>query len=147
MLQKGVYRYECMDDWEKFSETALLKKQNFCSPLNTEDITDSNDTHTKRVCKVWNKKFRKNWRDLYVQSNTSLLADVFENFWNMCLEIYELDPAHFLSTQVSAWQAAFKKTKGKLYLRTDIDMLLMVEKVIWERTCHSIYQYTNARNK
>ena len=51
MLQKGVYRYECMDDWEKFSETSLPKKQNLCSPLNTEDITDSNDTHTKRVCK------------------------------------------------------------------------------------------------
>ena len=51
LLQKGVYRYECMDDWEKFSETSLPKKQNLCSPLNTEDITDSNDTHTKRVCK------------------------------------------------------------------------------------------------
>ena len=51
MLQKGVYRYECMDDWEKFSETSLPKKQNLCGPLNTEDITDSNDTHTKRVCK------------------------------------------------------------------------------------------------
>ena len=68
-----------------------------------------------------------NYHDLYVQSNTLLLADVFENFWNVCLEIYELDPAHFLSAPGLEWQGALNKTKLKL---TDIDMLLMVEKGI-----------------
>ena len=48
----------------------------------------------------------------------------------MCREIYELDPAKFLSAPGLAWQAALKKTKVKLDLLTDIDMLLMVEKVI-----------------
>ena len=84
---------------------------------------------------------------MYVQSNTLLLADVFENFRNMCLEIYELDPAKFLSAPGLAWQAALKKTKVKLDLLTDIDMLLMVEKGIRGGICHSIYRYAKANNK
>ena len=69
---------------------------------------------------------------MYVQRDTLLLADVFENFRNMCLEIYELDPTKFLSATGLAWQAALKKTKVKLDLLTDINMLLMVEKVLEE---------------
>ena len=76
-----------------------------------------------------------------------MLADVFENFRNMCLKIYELDPAKFLSAPGLAWQAALKKTKVKLDLLTDIDMLLMVEKGIRGGICHSIYRYAKANNK
>ena len=68
-----------------------------------------------------------------------MLADVFENFRNICVEIYELDLAKFLSAPGLAWQAALKKTKVKLDLLTDIDMLLMVEKRIRGGICHSIY--------
>ena len=68
---------------------------------------------------------------MYVQSDILFLADVFENFRNMCLEIYELDPALLLTVPGLAWQAALKKkTKVKLDLLTGIDMFLMVEKVI-----------------
>ena len=64
---------------------------------------------------------------LYVQSDTLLLA-VFENFRNNCLKIYELDPAHFLSAVGLAWKPCLKKSRVKLELLTDVDMLLMVEK-------------------
>ena len=60
---------------------------------------------------------------MYVQGNTLLLADVFENFRNTCLEIYELDPAKICSAPGLAWQAALKKTKVKLDLLTDIDVI------------------------
>ena len=76
-----------------------------------------------------------------------MLADVFENFQNMCLDIYELDPANFLSAPGLAWKAALKKTKVKLDLLTDIDMLLMVEKCITGGICHSIYRYAKDNNK
>ena len=68
-----------------------------------------------------------------------MLADVFENmFGNIFLKIYELGPARFLTAPGLAWQAAFKKTKVKKDLLTDIDMLLMAEKGIRGRICHSI---------
>ena len=76
---------------------------------------------------------------MYVRSDTLLLADVFENFRNTCLKIYELDPAKFLLAPGLAWQAALKKTKVKLDLLTDINMLLMMEKGIRGGICLPIY--------
>ena len=63
------------------------------------------------------------YHDLYVQTDTSLLADVFENFRNMCLEKYQLDPSHFLSAPGLAWQACLKKTGVNLELLTDVDVI------------------------
>ena len=117
-----------MDDWEKFNETSLPEKEEFYSHLNVEDITDADYAHSKRVCKDFEIKNLGEYHDLYVQSNTLLLIDIFENIRNICLEIYELDPTKFLSAPRLVWQAALKKTKVKLELLTDIDMLLMVEK-------------------
>ena len=85
--------------------------------------------------------------DMYVQSNTLLLADVFENFYNICLKIFELDPANFLSATPLAWKSGFKKSKAKLDLLTDIAMSLIVEKGIRGGICHSIYRYAKANNK
>ena len=76
-----------------------------------------------------------------------LLADVFENFRNMCIEIYELDPTHFLSLPGLAWQACFKKTNIKLELLTDYDMLLMIEEGIRGGICHSVHRHAKANNK
>ena len=76
---------------------------------------------------------------MYVQSNTLLLGDLFKNFRNICVEIYELDCAKFISAPELAWQAALKKTNVKLDPLTDIEMLVMVEKVIKGGICHSVY--------
>ena len=63
-----------------------------------EDITDVDYSHAKRGYKEFNNKNLGDYHDLYVQNDTFLLADVFESFRNECIEIYELDPAHFVST-------------------------------------------------
>ena len=136
-----------MDDWEKFTETSLPEIKDFYSHLNMEDITNADYAHSKRVCGDFEINNLGEYHDLYVQSDTLLLADVFENFQNMCLEIYELDPAKCPSARRLAWQAALKKTKVKLDLLTDINMLLMVEKGIRRGICHSVYRYAKANNK
>ena len=84
---------------------------------------------------------------MYVQSDTLLLVDVFENFRNKYIEIYELDPAHFLSAPGLAWQACLKKTEVKLELLTNVDMLLMVEKGIRDVICHAVNRYAEANKK
>ena len=81
-----------MDDWEKFNETSLPTKDLY-SYLDMEDITDAYYAHAKKVCKDFEIRNLEEYHYLYVQINTLLLADVFENFRNMCLEIYDLDPA------------------------------------------------------
>ena len=146
-MWKAVYPYDYIDDWDKFSERSLSETEDFCSHLNMEDITHADYTHAKRVCKDFEIKYLREYHDLYVQSNTLLLADVFEKFINICLKINQLDPAKIFLALGLAWQAALKKTKVKLDLLTDIDLLLMVEKGIRGGICHSIYWYAKANNK
>ena len=100
-----------MDDLEKFNETSLPEKEDFYSHLNMEDITDIDYTHVKRVCKDLERRNLGEHHDLYVQGDTLLLADVFQNFRHMYLKIYKIDPAKFLSTPKLKWQAALKRLK------------------------------------
>ena len=136
-----------MDNWERFNETLLPSKESFYSNLNMENIDDIDYRHGNNVFKKFKQKNLAEYHDLYVQRDTLLLADVFENFRNTCLKEYELDPAHFLSLPELAWQACLKKTNVKLELLTDYDMLLMVEEGIRGGICHSIYRYVKANNK
>ena len=97
LLRKGVYPYEYMDNWEGFNETSLPNKESFYSNLNMENIEDIDYRHGNNVFKRFKLKNLGEYHDLYVQSDTLLLPDVFENFRNTCLKVYELDPAHLLS--------------------------------------------------
>ena len=108
LLRKGVYPYEYMGSWERFAERLFSDKEAFYSSLNMEGITDVDNRHAKRVLKNFNNKNTGDYHDLYVQSDTLLLADVFENFRNKCIEIFEQDPANFLSAPGLAWQACLK---------------------------------------
>ena len=101
LLQKGFYPYEYITDWEKFSET-LSEKEDFYNHLNMEDITDADYTQAKRSSKDFEIKCLGEYYDLYVQSNTLLLADVFNNFTNIFRGTYGLDPGHlFFCTRIS----------------------------------------------
>ena len=110
LLRKGVYPYEYMDNWERFNEILLPNKEAFYSNLNMEDITDTDYRHANKVFKELELKNLGEYHDLYVQSDTLLLAEVFENFRNMGIKVYELDPSHFSTAPGLAWQACLKKT-------------------------------------
>ena len=129
MLRKGVYPYEYMDNWERFNETSLPSKKSFYSSLNMENIEDIDYRHGNNVFNKFKLNNLGEYHDLYVQSDTLLLADVFESFRDMCLKEYE------------------KKTNVELELLTDYDMLLMVEEGIRGGICHSIHRYAKANNK
>ena len=97
LLRKGVYPYKHIDSWEGFNEKSLPDKESFHSELNLEDITDEDYKHAQKVWKELEIKNLFEYHDFCVQSNTLFFADVFENFRNKCIEIYELDPAQILS--------------------------------------------------
>ena len=142
-----MYPYEYMDSWEKCNEVSLPNKESFYSELNKENITDEDCAHAQKVWKVFKIKNLGEYHDLYVQSDTFLLTDVYENFRDRCIDTYELDPAHYLSAPGLAWQACLKKAKVKLELLTDNDMLMMVEKGIRRGICNAVYRYAKANNK
>ena len=136
-----------MDRWKRFKEESLPDKESFYSELNNEHITDEDYAHAQKVWDTFNIKNLGEYHDLYVQSDTLLLADVFENFRDKCIEIYELDPAHFLSAPGLAWQACLKKTKVELELLTGNDMLIMFEERTRGGMCLATYRYAKANNK
>ena len=128
MLRKGIYPYEYIDILEKFNETTIPSKEAFYSNLNLENITDEDYNHTQKVWDVFKIRNLGGYHDLYVQSDALLLADVFENFRDNSIDIYELDPSYFVYVPRLAWQICLKKTEVELDLLTDNDMLLMIEK-------------------
>ena len=82
-----------------------------------------------------------------VQCDTLLLADMFENYRDECIKIYELDAAHFVSAPGLAWPACLKNSAVNLELLTDTDMLLMIEEGIRGGMCQAIYRYAKVNNK
>ena len=113
LLRKRVYPYEYMDSWKRFKEPVPLVEDHYYSKLNQKSITKEDLKHVKKVCDTFKTKNLGEYHDLYlyVQSDTLLLADVFENFRGKCTEKYELDPARFLSAPGQAWQACLRKNK------------------------------------
>ena len=109
LLRKDVYPYEYMDKWEKFSIDKLPDKELFYSELNKEHITNEDYEHAQKVWDTFNISNLGEYHDLYVQSDISLLADVFENFRDKCIKIYNIDPTNFLTAPGLAWFACLKK--------------------------------------
>ena len=103
--------------------------------------------HAQKVWKEFGIRNLGEYHDLYVQTDTSLLADVYGKFRNKCIEIYGLNPSYFLSAPGLAWQACLKKTEVKLELLTDINTLLMIEDGIRGGICQSVHRHAKTNNK
>ena len=102
-----------MDSWKRLDETLLPDKNAFYSELHLEDITDKDYDHAQKAWEVFEIKNLVEYHDLYIQSNTLFLADVFENFRDRGIEIYELDPAHFVASTGITMASLPKKEKNK----------------------------------
>ena len=146
LIRKGIYPYEYMDDWDKFAETTLPPKEAFYSKLNMSGVSDQDYEH---ACKVWSEfgiKDLGEYHDLYLCTDVILLANIFEAFRKVCLDNYGLDPAHFYTAPGLAWKACLKKTKIRLELLLDPDMLLMFEREIRGGITQSSHRWAKANN-
>ena len=105
LTKKGIYPYEHMNSLIKLKDTQLPSKD---SRLNNEGISDENYAHAKKVWKTLEMKNLEDYHNLYNQVDVLLLADVFENFRDICIKNYNLDPAHYYTAPGLAWDAALK---------------------------------------
>ena len=125
----------------------MQSKKDFYNKSNLAGISDYDHEHAKKVWDVFEIKNIGEYHDLYIQIDTLLLADVFENFRNKCIRTYKLDPLHFVSAPGLAWKACLKKTGVELELLTDTDMLLKVEDGIRGGICQVSQRYSKVNNK
>ena len=136
-----------MGSWERFNEDSLPPKKCFYDELNEKDITEEDYAHAQKVWEVFKIKNLGEYHDLYVQTGTTLLADVFENFRDMCIKIYKLDLPHFVSAPGLSWEACLKMTGIELELLTDKRMLYMFEEGTRGGTCQASDHYKTANNE
>ena len=122
MTRKGVYPYEYMDSFERFQESPL--KDVFYSSLAEEDISEIDYTNAQRAFNHFDMT------DLRYYHNFYLLTNVLENFRDVCLQHYGLDPSHNYTSPNSSWEAALKMKDVELDLLNDIDQHLFIEEEI-----------------
>ena len=127
LTDKGVYPYDYMNSWEKFDETQLPKKDGFYSQLYEENITDKDYARANIAWKHFNIKNLGEYHDLYLMTDVYLLTDVFENFRDMCLNYYGLDPAYYLTLPNCSWNAFLSLTEVRLQQIHIKEMYEMIE--------------------
>ena len=145
--QKGFYPYEYMDKVEKFNNTKLPPREVFYSKLSGRGISEKDYKHAWNVWNTFKMKTFKDYHKLYNETDVLLLADVFENFRNLCLKIYGLDPVYYYTAPGLAWDACLKMTNINLELLSDPNMLLMFEKGIRGGISIISNRYGEANNK
>ena len=146
LTRKEIYPYEYMDDWGKFKETALPPKEAFYSKLNMSGVSDRDYEHARRVWAEFGINNLGEYHDLYLKMDVILLANIFEAFRKVCLDNYGLDPVHFYMAPGLVWKACLKKTKIRLELLLDPDMLLMFKQGIRGGITQSIHRWAKANN-
>ena len=147
LKQKGFYPYEYMDSIEKLKDTEPPPQQAFYSKLSGHGINNYCYKHVLNVWKTFKMKTLKEYHEVYNITDVLLLADIFENFRDLCLKNYGLDPVYYYTAPGLAWDAMLKMTKINLELLSDIDMLLMVEKGIRGGVSMISNRYGKANNK
>ena len=147
LKRKGVYCYEYTDSWEKFQEVQFPGKEKFYSSLSNTSVSTEEYERALKIHSEFNCKNLGEYSDLYLKTDVCLLADVFENFRDTCLQYYKLDPAHYLSSPGLAWDAMLKMTGVQLDLITDINMENMVQLGMRGGISTIIHRHEKANNK
>ena len=114
--------------------------------MQEEGISDEDYAHAQKVWDVFHCNTFGEYHDLYLKTDVLLLADVFENFINVCLTTYELGPTHYYTAPGLSWDAMLKHTQVQLELIDDIDIYQMVEKGIRGGISVITHKYANANN-
>lgn len=128
LTQKGVYPYEYMDSWDKFAEMQLPSKKDFYDKLNDSKISDEQYEFAQKIWDTFKIGNMREYTHLYLKTDVLLLADIFENFRDNCIKMYEIDPAHYYTLPGYSWDCMLKHTQVQIELFTDIDKMLFVEK-------------------
>ena len=147
LKQKGFFPYDYMDNMEKLKDKKPPPQKAFYSKLTGKGINNYNYNHVLNVWKTWKMKTLKEYLELYNITDVLLLADVFENFRDICLKNYGLDPVYYYTAPGLAWDACLKITGVNLELLSNIDMLLMIEKGIKGGISIISNRYGKANNK
>lgn len=147
MRKKGIYPYDYMSSFSKYLDESLPPKELFYNSLLNQHISDSEYRHAQRVWKQFNINDMGEYTDLYLKCDILLLTDIFENFRNMSLHYFKLDPAYYVTAPGFSWDAMLLYTDVRLELITDLEIYQMIEKGIRGGLAQCSLRHAEANNK
>ena len=147
LTRKGVYPYAYMDSADRFKETKLPPEEDFYNDLAKQHITHEDYTFVKNLWKTFKLRNLGELHDLYMETDTLLLADVFENYREVIMKNYDLDPIHFYTAPSLSWSAGLKFTNVKLEIPSDIDMHIFFDRGLRGGISMVSHPYAKANNK
>ena len=139
--RKGIFPYEYIDTWNKYNEMEFPSIEHFYSNLNISSISYDDYEYGKTVFDNLKEKNIGNYNDVYLIVDVLQMMNVFENFRNLCLEVYKLDPAYYLTAPGLFWDAMLKKTKIQLELISDPEIFMMIKKGIRGGIVQAVTRY------
>ena len=126
--EKGIYPYEYMNSFKRFSEDEVPNKSKFFSSLKDSGVNEKEYKKVVNDWKVFKIKSLGEYHDLYLKTDVLLSVDVFEKFVETCLNYYRLDPCHYFISPGLSWDVMLEMTKIKLELISNVNMHLFIEK-------------------
>ena len=148
LLRKGVYPYEWVDSYEKLSRSHCdWTIDDFYSHVSGDTISKEDYEHYKKVCESFGCILTSEYHDLYLMTDAVLLADVWQNFQKLCMDVYGLDPCWYYTAPGLSFDAALKITDVKLELITDVDMYSFIERGIRGGVSTIFHRYACAKNQ
>jgi len=144
--RKGVYPYEYTDSWIKLTETRLPTREKFYSALTETHVSESDYVHAKLVWNHFDCHTLGDYSDLYLKIDVLLSADIFENFRDICMSTYQLDPAYYFTAPGYSFDAMLKFTSIRLQLLSDYESVLFLERGIRGGLTQASKRYAKANN-
>ena len=146
LLRKGVYPYDYMDKWEKFEEQQLPSRESFFSRLRDEPCSLSDYQHAQNIWREFHCMNLGDYHDLYLKIDVLQLADVWQNYSQVCQTNYNLDPAHYVSAPNLSWDAMLKCTEVNIQLASDPAIFPFYDDGLRGGICTISKRYARANN-
>ncbi|XP_063392461.1 uncharacterized protein LOC134677958 [Cydia fagiglandana] len=147
LTRKGVFPYEYVRGWTQLEETSLPPQTAFYNSLASSPISDEDYQHAQNVWDAFKIGTLGEYSDHYLKTDVMLLAEVFENFRDVCLETYKLDPAHYYTAPGLSWDSMLKHTQIELELLTDMSKIKFISSGIRGGLSQCCGKFAVANNK
>lgn len=146
LRRKGVFPYDYLDDYDKLYQREMPRIEHFYNSLRNEPLSEDDYRHFVEVWNSFECETMQDYMELYLITDTMLLAAVVERYRQSTLEHFQLDPMHYVTAPSLCFDAMLKITGVQLDLLPSVDQYLFFSRAIRGGICGTATRYAKANN-